>query len=155
MTTAVFRKNRQSIANSKGVLVLARVDIEGADAPFCLCSDTVSVVSQGVTYLPFPFTFDLPGDVPGENPQTQLSMDNLGAEFMSEIEKILPGGKHYATVIITDRSTPNIHEWSCKMPVNNINATNETINASIGFDALYTRSAILLRHDEATSPGLQ
>lgn len=152
--STVFRANRQRVTDTSGLLVMLEITHPQFSAPFRLVNDTQGWASQGVQYVGYPFELQLPNDSQGETPQAQLTIDNLGGEMLAELEALTPGQTMTATIILADRSTPDVHEFAITEPINSVSVDVATITATVGMDYLMRRSAILLRHDPATSPGV-
>lgn len=152
--TTTFRANRQRVTDTSGVLVLLEISHPSFSQTLCLANDTQDWTSQGVLYTGYPFELQLPNDSQGETPQAQLVIDNLGGEMLDELEAMPPGQPVMAKIIVTDRSTPDVHEITITEPVNTVAADAATVTCTVGLDYLMRRSAVLLRHDPSTSPGI-
>lgn len=154
MSEQLFRRNRQRVTDLSGVLVFLKIEHATFSAPFLLVNDSQNHLSNGLTYVGYPFGFKLPDDRKGENPRVQLAIDNVGRDITGELEGLAPGSTVMATVMVADRSAPDYYRWVTKMPLSTVQVTPELVTANVGVDFLMRRSAVLLRHDERTSPGI-
>lgn len=154
MSSILFRANRQRVTDTSGVLALLRIESASFGAPFLLANDTQSWVSNGDTYIGFPFAVKLPNDKDGENAVLELEIDNLGFDLTAELESKAPGVPVRGTLILADRATPNIHDFRFSGELINVSGSQETINAQISNAHKLDRSVTLLRHNPQTSPGI-
>ncbi|KKW67389.1 hypothetical protein AAV94_11150 [Lampropedia cohaerens] len=152
--STTFRANRQRVTDTSGVLVLVEITHPQFSEPLRLANDTQNWVSRGITYVGYPFEVQLPNDAQGETPQARIVIDNLGGDMLAELESWQPGEPIMCKLIVTDRSSPDVHEITITEPLNVVSADAATVTCSIGLDYLLRRSAVLLRHDPATSPGI-
>lgn len=64
-------------------ITLLTITHEGLPAPIRVTDDAVQTVSNGLTYLPYPFDVLLPDDVEGRIPQSQIRIDNTTQEIIA------------------------------------------------------------------------
>lgn len=150
-----FRRNRQRVNDPDGVVMLVEVTHSTFSAPFRLANDTKAWVSQGVTYVGYPFNFTLPDSAEGESPKMLLEMDNTGGDMLRELEAIRePGEEVWCNVVMIDRSMPDIHVMKMSLPVSVISVDSASISARPSMDSILNRSAVTLRYDKRTAPGI-
>jgi len=154
MTTESFIAARQRLNDLDGILVFLVVDDTSLTAPARLVNDTRAWVSNGETYSPFSFRFTFPQDVAGESAGTTLEIDNVGRDLTADLENLPPNAVLSATIFITDRSDPDLIEWSWTAPMTRISIDSMTLSASVGVDYIMRQQAVRLRHDPTVSPGI-
>lgn len=154
-TRREFRRNRQRVTDSDGVVVLIEITRSSFSAPFRLANDTKPWVSQGVTYVGYPFAFTLPDSADGESPKMLLEMDNTGGDILRELEAINePGEEMWCNVYVVDRSMPDIHTLKFSLPIAVVSVDSASISARPSMDSILNRSAVTMRYDKRTAPGI-
>lgn len=154
MSESQFRRNRQKVTDIDGALVFLRIEHPSFSAPLLLVNDLDSQVSNGETYVGYPFGFKMPDESSDSHPRVQLSIDNVGRGFTDELERLEPGSTVYAKMMVADRSDLNYYRWETRMPLTTVQATAGQATATAGMDNIMRRSAVLMRHDMRTSPGI-
>lgn len=150
-----FRRNRQRITDPDGVVLLVEITHSSFSAPFRLANDTKAWTSRGVTYVGYPFRFTLPDSGEGESPKMILEMDNTGGDILRELESIRePGEEVWCSIIMIDRSMPDIHTMKLSLPISVVAVDSSSIMAKPSMDSILNRSAVTLRYDKRTAPGI-
>lgn len=150
-----FRRNRQRITDPDGVVLLVEITHSSFSAPFRLANDTKAWTSRGVTYVGYPFRFTLPDCGEGESPKMVLEMDNTGGDILRELESIRePGEEVWCSIIMIDRSMPDIHTMKLSLPISVVAVDSSSIMAKPSMDSILNRSAVTLRYDKRTAPGI-
>ena len=122
--------------------------------PVRVVNDTIERTIEGNRYVALRFDARLADDVDGQAPQAELAIDNVGRALTQWVEAT--GGGVGATVRVMqvlDIDDPPV-EWEVTLDVAGMAVDQERVTARLGFDPLLGRSAVTLRHDPQTSPGL-
>lgn len=69
-------------------LTLITLSHSSFPAPLLFVNNSVSIVSRGETYLPFPVTLVLPVDDGETNRQVTMNFDNVSLELVNEIRSV-------------------------------------------------------------------
>ena len=154
MTSLGFTKGRQRVDDIDGILQFLEITHPSFSAPVYIVSDTRDWVSNGRTYIGFPFRFAFPSDSENEAPQARIELDNTGRDLMGEIERLPSGAVLNAVVKIAGRDTPDVIEWSWSVPIMAISADAALISGTLSQDRMLRQQAVRLRHDPNTSPGI-
>lgn len=152
--SAPARAALHRVDDPQGVLWLLTITGGGIVEPIRLVSDTRDHTSNGETFIGIPFEVVPPKDAAKEVPRAQLRLDNIGREFIAELEQIQPGAELTATLQCVYRATPDVIEQSFSAPLSGIRADAFSISASMGPTELLRRPAVNVRFDPITAPGL-
>ena len=148
-----FTERRQRVTDTAGVLVLLELSAPSFAATLRLVNDNVDCVSNGETYVGFPFRFTLPDDTAGTVPRAQLELDNVGRDMTGDLEALPPNTIITATVKITDRADPDVIQMEIPLPMTNVSVTPTLITAQCGVDYLMRQQAVRLRATPFILPG--
>ena len=74
----------QSLSSDAAWLFLLTIKTKGAPN-LCLVNNNEEIVSNGVTYKPFPFSLNLPSDTGDRQPKVTLSISNISDEIIQAI----------------------------------------------------------------------
>lgn len=144
----------QRVNDPQGILMLLTITGGGIAEPVRLVNDTRNLVSNGETFLGLPFEVVLPKEAARETPRCRLRMDNIGREFMAELEALEPGAELMATVQCVYRATPDVIEYEFTAPMGGISANVFDVSATLGQSELMRRPVTDIRFDPTTAPGL-
>lgn len=135
-------------------LFLLEITHTGLGAPVRVVGDNQDLTSNGNVFVGMAFRLVLPDEKQGVQPRAQLAVDNVGRELMQWIEQ--SGGGRGARVKIMQvlRSAPDNVEWSLEMDLNNIVVTPTEVSGELGFPRLLDVSAVQVRADTQTMPGI-
>jgi len=97
-------------AQETGEVFLILLEILHADlpAPIRVVNNSVSIVSGGDTYLPFPFEIDLPSDTDDVITTARLTISNVDRQIVSAVRSITTSP--IATITIVLASSPDTVE---------------------------------------------
>lgn len=144
----------QSTSDSNGLLELLTLEGDSLSAPIYIVNDTRSWTIGGITYTAFPFRIKLPGQAQKENPRATLVLDNVGRELTDELEALSPGDTLVATCRLVNRATPTVVDAEFVSALSGISVTTALVTASMGPDDVMRQSAIRVRFDPVTAPGV-
>ena len=163
--SAEMRAQLEDVDDGDGFLMLALMDSPLLSAPVRVVNDnrdwpnipTWSEALQGfenVTYVGIPMEVTLPSDVPQEASRAQLEITNVGRELTAELEALPLGSGLDIVLRIVSRARPQQIEWEFTAAISRITANVQRVVIALGDDALMRQSAVLLRYDSTTAPGL-
>lgn len=149
-----FRENNQRITNPSGPIELLEITNPSFSESMRIANDSSDWLSQGLTYIGIQFGFKLPEDVSGGQPRLSLTMPSVGTGVTDELERILPGSRTMAKLIIADRANPDIHEHVFWLPLTNVQVTPTSASATAGVDEWMRQAACKQYFTPHTTPGL-
>ena len=151
---STFTERRQRTDDTTGILLLLELSAPTFVEVLRIVNDTDDWVSQGKSYMGFPFGFKLPDDVGGQAPRAQLVLDNVGRSITEDLERLQPGELVTARLMITDRADANVIEASYDLPMTQVVVNTSTASAQLGVDFLTRQQAVTLRANPYTLPGI-
>lgn len=122
--------------------------------PVRVVGDSQDIVSNGSTYVGLAFRISLPDEQQGQQPRAELAIDNVGRELMQWVETSAGGKGARVRILQVLRSTPNNVEWEIEMELSNIRVTAFEVVGELGFPRLLDVSAVQVRADPQTMPGI-
>lgn len=134
---------------------LLSIDHESFDSPVCVCYNTEAIVSNGVTYNPYPFTINLPDAISDQLPQVTVTIDNTDLSFNDAI-RTLSGDPPTVTFSLVLASSPDTIEIG-PLVYSLVNATvdTNTIQGVLGFeDDIFSQQVPNPNYTPSNSPGL-
>lgn len=149
-----YKSTLAEVSAPEAPLVLLEIDHAELDAPVRVVNDTQDVISNGNTYIAFPFACKMPDDFENQLPKATLAIDNVGKELMYWIETTSGGKDSTCTFKQILRSNPDLIEWEITMSLFNVQVTPQTVSAELGFENLFSKPAISKRYRPDNSPGL-
>lgn len=153
--SADFRAELEAVDDGDGLLLLAVMDDIRLTAPVRVANSTRNWTIGGVSYAGIPMDVTLPSDVPQEAARAQVEISNVGRELIAELEALPLGTAGLdLTLRIVSRVRPEQIEWEFVAPISRITATAARVVIVLGDDNLTRQSAVLLRFDPTTAPGL-
>lgn len=147
-------KRLHQVTDGSGLLALLKIDHASLSAPVRLVNDTRDLGTLGDTYKALPFSLTLPNDKSREMPRARLQIDNVGRDLTSELERLTPGAALQATLMLVHRSTPGVVDFQFTAPLSGVRVDQGTVTGFMGPDDLMRQSAVRLRFDPFTAPGL-
>lgn len=149
-----MRAQLQAVDDPSGLLLLAILDDPLLSAPVHVLNDTRDRTIGGIPYVALPMEITLPTDVAGQASQAQLEISNVGRELTAELEALPLGSGLDVTLRIVSRANPEQIEWEYTAAISRVTATVPRVVIVMGDDMLLRQSAVLLRYDPTTAPGL-
>ena len=153
-TAVLYRRALRESAPADRLLTALEISHPAIARPVRVVNDTQGRRIEGNDYVALRFDARLADDIAGQAPQAELSIDNIGRELTQWIEAA--GGGIGATVrVMLVLGLPDSPvEWEVTLDVAGMSVDQERVTARLGFDPLFGGSAVTLRHDPQTSPGL-
>lgn len=152
--TDAFKSTLAEVNAIESPLILIEINHEALDQPVRVVNDMDDVISNGNTYVAYPFKCVLPDDYENQLPKAQIVIDNVGRELMYWIETTGGGQNSTCTFKQILRSNPDLIEWQVTMNLYNVQVTMENVTAELGFENLFSKPAITRRYRPDTAPGL-
>ena len=152
--SAAMSAQLDAVDDSDGFLLLALMDSPLLSAPVRVVNDNRDWVIGGQTFVGIPMEVTLPTDVPQEASRAQLEISNVGRELTAELEALPLGAGLDIVLRIVSRVRAEQVEWEFAVAISRITATPQRVAMVLGDDALMRQSAVLLRFDPTTAPGL-
>lgn len=152
--SAATRHNLQRTDDQGGMLALLKIDDPSLSAPVRLVNDTRNLTALGDTWVALPFSVKLPSDAAKGVGRAQLRIDNVGRELTAELERLPPAAELQATLLLVHRSTPEVVDYELQAPLSGVRVDMKTVTATMGYDDMMRRPAVLLRFDPFTAPAL-
>ena len=143
-------------AASPEAVVLYALEIRhpALSEPVRVVNDGVDHRIEGRRYVALRFAARPADDTQGKAPQAELMIDNIGRELMAWVEAADGGVGATVRMLRVVAGDSHEPEWEMTFDVARVRADQRHLVVSLGFDPLLDRSAVLLRHDPETSPGL-
>lgn len=149
-----YKSTLAQVSAPEAPFILLEINHENLASPIRVINDTQNLVSNGNTYVGYPFKFILPTDYENQLPKAKIAIDNIGRDLMNWIES--SGGAAGATIRFMQimRSRPNQIEWEITMSLYNVQVNPMEITAELGFENLFAKPAISIQYRPETSIGL-
>lgn len=152
--SVAVRENINAVNAKEPLLYLLEITHIDLAAPIRVVSDTIDVVSNGNTYVGFPFEISLPDDVDGQVGKASLSVDNVGREMTQWLEYSRGGKGAKCKVMQILRSNPNLIEFSMVFDLTNISVNMLKMNGTLEFQNVFNQSAVTKTFRPETQAGL-
>jgi hypothetical protein len=146
---------RAAAAQETGQVFLVLLTVEHADlpAPIRLTSDRVNTIVGDETYLPFPFSIQLPEEAEERPPAVRLVIDNVNREIVLALRRI------YSPPTITMRvvlaSSPDVTEAGpFAFTLRNADYDAMTVSGELSYEQILDEAWPCERFTPASHPGL-
>ena len=148
------RTSLQSTSDGHGVLEMLLIDHSSFASPLRIVNDTRDWVIGSDTFVGLPFSLRLPSSVQKESPRAQLQVDNVGREMTAMFEALPVGAALVATIRLSGRATPTVVDYEFVAQLSGISVTPTVVTCTISDDDTMRQSAVKVRYDPRTAPGL-
>ena len=149
-----YQRALREAAPADRLLTALEISHPAIARPVRVINDTIGRAIEGNDYVALRFDARLADDIPGQAPQAELAIDNVGRALTQWIEATGGGvGASVRVMQVLDIDDPPV-EWEVTLDVAGMAVDQERVTARLGFDPLLGRVAVTLRHDPQTSPGL-
>lgn len=144
------------LATSADEPFLVAIEITHADLtiPARFVNDSQSILIEGNEFFPTAFRVALPDDKDQQLPQARLEVDNVGRDLTQWLEFSRGGKGARCRIIQVLRSDPNLIEFDMTMDLTGLVIDNMTVSGLLGFQNTLGQTAVAVRFDPLTSPGL-
>lgn len=144
----------QRVTDADGILCLLEMSAPSFGATLRMANDTRDWVSNGETYVGFPFRFKMPDDVAGQVSRTQIEIDNIGRGMTADLEGLPPNTIITAVLIIADKADPDAIYREIPLPVTRVSVNPTVATADCGVDYVMRGAASRLRYTPFVTPGI-
>ena len=152
--TQRYRRAIRASAPADTLLTALELRHPAISTPVRVVNDTQERTIDGQDYVALRFGARFADDVEGQVPRAELVVDNVGRALMQWIERA-EGGVGATVRVMQVLAIPDATpEWEMTLDVASVRADQERVVVGLGFDPLLGRSAVAMRHDPQTSPGL-
>lgn len=152
--TTASRTQLQSTSDAAGYLETLLLEHASWLEPVRLANDTRSWTIAGQAFTALPVKIKLPNSAQGETPRARLQIDNVGLELTAALEALPVGSTIMATLQLRSRARPTEVSYQFISPLASISVTPTAITADMGDDETMRQSAVRVRFDPETAPGL-
>lgn len=152
--SAAYKSTVSSVSAPEAPLVLLEITHPTLTSPIRVVNDTQDITCNGDLYIGYPFRFIPPDDFENQSPKATLAIDNVGKDLMYWIETSGGGSGSLIKIMSIMRSQPDLIEWDITLELSNVRASMAEISADLGYENLYSKSAISKKYRPDNSPGL-
>lgn len=147
---------RNVLATSADEPLLAAIEIIHPDleVPARFVNDTTDITIAGNTFFACRFDLSLPDDKDEQVPQARLEVDNIGRELTQWLEESQGGKGAKCRMLMVLRSNPDNLEFDMTLDLTGLGITNFRVSGDLGFKNTLMQSAVAVRYDPSTSPGI-
>lgn len=86
--TAIFKRAAFAQTTPECPVILLEIDHPTLSVPIRVCHNSEDVISNGDTYIAFPFLIDMPADRDDEIPRVTLTIDNIDRSIIQALREI-------------------------------------------------------------------
>jgi len=136
--TTNYKQATNAVETDEVFLSLLEFTHTDLATPIYFVNDTVSIVSNGITYEPYPFRIVLPDDVEGKLPEVKLTIDNVDRQLIEAVR----GFSNPPEVTLKEvlASAPDTIEMQIdNMKLRNLNYDTFTITGALVIDSPMSR----------------
>lgn len=147
---------RNVLATSADEPLLAAIEIThpGLEVPARFVNDTLDILIEGNTFFACRFDLTLPDDQDEQVPQARLEVDNIGRDLTQWLEQSQGGAGAKCRIIMVLRSAPSNIEFDMTLDLTGLEITNFRVTGVLGFKNTLMQSAVTVRFDPSTTPGV-
>lgn len=147
---------RNVLATSADEPLLVAIEILHAElaVPARFVNDTADIEIEGNSFFACRFDLTLPDDRDEQVPQARLEVDNIGRDLTQWLEQSQGGKGAKCRMLMVLRSNPGNLEFDMTMDLTGLEITNFRVTGGLGFKNTLMQSAVAVRFDPSTSPGI-
>ncbi|AYD65298.1 DUF1833 domain-containing protein [Achromobacter sp. B7] len=147
---------RNVLATSADEPLLIAIEILHAEleVPARFVNDTSDIEIEGNKFFACRFDLTLPDDQDEQVPEARLEVDNIGRELTQWLERSQGGKGAKCRTLMVLRSNPGNLEFDMTMDLAGLEISNLRVNGSLGFKNTLMQSAVTVRYDPSTAPGV-
>ena len=156
MPTPAGRRAAHELAPSGVLLMAAEITHADVAEPIRVVNDIAPLVLAGHEYQAFSFRVRLASERDGGIPTAEIVIDNVGRSLTRWLDA--SSGGQGASVRLMQVLVPTVGatsiEWEMTVDVLAVSVSQTAITCRLGYEALTARSAVTVRYDHQSSPGL-
>ena len=148
------RRNLLATSADEPYLVLIEITHPDLEIPARFVNDTQNITVEGNEFFATAFDLTLPDDKQDQVPQARLSVDNVGRELTQWLEYSQGGKGAKCRILQVLRSEPGVVEFDMTLDLAGLSITPQVVSGNLGFKNTLMQSAVAVRFDPKTAPGL-
>lgn len=148
------RRNLLATTPSDPFLVLLEISHPDLIIPIRVVNNTVNFTSQGNEFIAIPFEITLPDSKDQQVPKARLTVDNIGRELTQWLEVSQGGKGAKCRIMQVLASDPDTIEFDMTMDLTGLSINNSIVSGELGFRDTLNQSAVSVRYEPRTAPGL-
>lgn len=134
-------------------LVLLTLDHVSLESPIRVVANTESIVSNGLTYVAYPFEFVLPGDVADQTPQAQLSIDNVDRVIIEALRP-LTSAPRVAVQVVLASAPDDVQLEVSDLVLRDVDFDVSTVTGVLAWEDPFERKFPKGKYTPSRAPGL-
>ena len=134
-------------------LVLLDIDHPDLAQTISVVNNTVNVISNGISYVAFPFEIALPESPENSPPRAELTISNVGREISQAIRSV--GSPPSVTIAVIRQATPDVIEaLHVGMKLTGVSYDAQQVSGQLVREALVTEPYPAMTYSPAEFRGL-
>jgi len=154
----VYSTTFHNVINDTGApeapLILLEINHPDLTTPIRVVNDRQDLVSNGNTFIAMAFRAALPSEPEKGLPKARLAMDNVGKELVTWIDGSNGGEGATVRMMQVLRSNPDNLEVDITMDLSDVTMDSLEVTATLGFEDLLNRPAVMLSYRPDKAPGV-
>jgi hypothetical protein len=138
---------------SEVILAILTIDHSSMATPIRVVNDYNNIVSQGETYLGFPFDITFPDDSESQLPSAKLTIDNVDRQIVEAI-RTLTGPATMSLSLILQSTPDTIERGPYELQMRNVEYDAMTVSADLLNDDIFNEPYPGHAYTPANFPGL-
>lgn len=151
--TANYRE-RTGSTSGEDALYLLEISHAQLVTPIRVVNDTADIVSNGNTYIAYPFRITLPDDVAGQMPRATLTIDNLGRELTQWLDDSAGGREATVRVMQIMRDAPDVIEYEITVDLRGVGQDVGQVSGQLGYEDVLNLPGLPMTYRADLAPGL-
>ena len=148
------RRNLLATSADEPFLVAIEITHPDLSIPARFVNDSQNIEIDGDEYFATAFNLVLPDDQQDRVPQARLEVDNIGRELTQWLEVSQGGKGARCRILQVLRSEPDVIEFDMTLDLSELVINNMVVSGQLGFQNTLMQSAVTVRYDPSTAPGL-
>ncbi len=153
-TSLSFRQAVNAQDTSEVILILLELDQTDFPAPVRVVNNTQDIVSNGQTYIAFPFVLELPDDIEENLPEAILSIDNIDPSILIPSIRGATGPINAIINIVMASDPDTIEAGPFNFTIRRVDYTDKLISATLEPEAILSEPFPSGVFDPIGFPGL-
>ena len=147
-----YRRAQRALSPVDVTLTALEITHPDVPDPIRAVNDTAQRVIEGETYAPLRFEPRLVDDAEGV-PRAELTVVNVGRALTQWVERS-GGGTGAQCRVLQVVAGEDVPQYDVTLEVARMSVRNREVHVAIGYEPVFERRAVQLRHDPETSPGI-
>ncbi len=148
------KRNINATSADEPLIELVEIVHRDLSVPARFANDTADIVVEGHLFNACRFDWSIPDDKAGQVSGARLEVDNIGRELTQWLEVSQGGAGAKCRLIMVLRSNPSNLEFDMTMDLTSLSITNYRVSGDLGFKNTLMQSAVTVRYDPTTTPGV-